>query len=73
MKQCMKVCNELKKALDNRTSLARIKKADEECLGRLRVKHNRAALEERRKDRGKKHKAPEEEERDLEDEFHLYD
>ena len=36
----MKVCNELKKALDNSTSLARIKKADEECLARLRVKHN---------------------------------
>ena len=73
MKQCMKVCNELKKELDNRTSLAHIKKADEECLARLRVKCDRAALEERRKNRGKKRKAPEEEESDFEDEFALYD
>ena len=69
----MKVCNELKDALENRTSHARIKKVDEECLARLRVKHNRAALEERRKNRGKKRKAPEEEKSDLEDEFQLYD
>ena len=73
MKLYMKVCNELKDDLDNATSLARIKKADEECLARLRAKHNRADLEERRKNRGKKRKAPEEEESDFEDEFALYD
>ena len=56
MKKYMKVCNKLIEELGKKAGKARIKKADEECLARLRVKYQREALEERRRNRGRKRK-----------------
>ena len=74
MKKCMKVCNKLIEELGKKAGKARIKKADEECLARLRVKYQREALEERRRNRGRKRKSMDDgEESDLEEELDLYD
>ena len=74
MKKYMKVCNKLIEELGKKAGKARIKKADEECLARLRVKYQREALEERRRNRGRKRKSvDDDEESDLEEELDLYD
>ena len=74
MKKYMKVCNKLIEELGKKAGKARIKKADEECLARLRAKHQREALEEGHKNHGGKRKTPDdEEENESEEELDLYD
>ena len=62
----------LKKDAASNSGKKRFKKADEDTLERLRILHNRAAVDEKRRNWGRKNPVVEaEEESDFEDELEL--
>ena len=73
MKVYMRLCKELQAEYKNKKSMARIRKADEECLQRLREANNRQELEDKRASRGKKRPLQEDEESDMEDQLDLFE
>ena len=72
IKECQSCLKALKKDAASSSGKKRFKKADEDTLERLRILHNRAAVEEKRRNRGRKNPVVEaEEESDFEDELEL--